>query len=262
MVLELRSPSEQTVVKSNVLSTGRGTESIVAELEELGTYEVLVRSPSGPPAASAGNYRLELEIFRPRSELDRQVLSADSAYKAALEAPDGTRQGLERSIEYYDRALATWKELGDKKWLARGAGWRGLSAINLGRIDEARADFESAVENGEGAGSIHAAALGHQGRGGVGEIRGHVEEAEAHYKTALEMYRTLQDPFGEGDTLGNYAVLLNDQARFDEAQVAYERALEIWRRLELKPKIGRSLTGLGLLAEERGGNRESLCVPS
>lgn len=252
VTVALRSLGGDPIAESDVLGIGRGTESIVAELVESGIYQVLVRSPSGPPAAEAGNYQLELEIFRPRSEQDQRVRRADTAYKAALEAPDGTRKGLERSVELYDQALAAWEELGDEKWLARGAGWRALVSINLGRIDEAEAGFERAVEHGERAEAIHAAAFGHQGLGSVWEVRGQVEEAEAHYKAALEMFRSLRDPFGEADTLDTYAVLLSDQARYDEARAAHEGALALWRRLEIEAKIGKSLTGLGLLAEERG----------
>jgi CHAT domain-containing protein/Tfp pilus assembly protein PilF len=78
------------------------------------------------------------------------------------------------------------------------------------------------------------------------------------YKKALELHRSIKYEPGESDTLGNIGGVFLSLGRFSEAESYYRQALEISHRLGLKPSETQDLGNIAQCQFGQGKTKESL----
>ncbi len=158
-----------------------------------------------------------------------------------------------------DAAEASFRKLeelaraaGRDDWLARGLEHRGRVAWYRGRLDEARALFEQALEQVPAAEERIAADL-HNDLGIVFYSRGSPDDAFAHHGIALRLRERLNDRLGLAKSYANLANMLIDfRDDLDGAEEHYRKTLDLARQAGAREMITGSLNNLGGLAIERG----------
>src|SRR6185369_12832704 len=78
------------------------------------------------------------------------------------------------------------------------------------------------------------------------------QDAENHYRRALQLLRRAEDPRLEGNLLANLGLLAAEQGRFDEAEASLARAETALDHAADRRLLGIVRGNLGALALERG----------
>ncbi len=175
---------------------------------------------------------------------------------------------------------------------------RGRALRALGRIDDSRACFESALVDARGSGDrrLEAKALANLGRpssdpalmkeawsqlatglelarelqdktlecellnalGTLNDYSGRNEEALAEYEKALSLARAAGNRRWQAGILGNLGNIYYKKAGFPQARSAYEQGFELSRALGHRVWAGNMLCNLGLLSHVEGNSAEGL----
>lgn len=153
---------------------------------------------------------------------------------------------LDRALALLRQALAMKRQLGDRLEI-------GKTLSHLGLVYWERAEYQPAIRHLE-----EAAAIGREignpklegsalnNLGLVHDELGDYEKSLARYRRALEVYRGAGFPRGEGDTLGNLGGVYLLLGRYREAMGYYQQALAVSQRLGTKPGMSQDLGNLAL----------------
>ncbi|WP_436535400.1 ATP-binding protein [Actinoplanes sp. HUAS TT8] len=88
---------------------------------------------------------------------------------------------------------------------------------------------------------------------GTAHLRlGRYEPAAEHLRTALELFRTADDPAGQARVLGNLGNIEKRRGRFAAATDCHEQALTLFRRAGDRAGEARSLVNLGVVETRQG----------
>jgi tetratricopeptide (TPR) repeat protein len=150
-----------------------------------------------------------------------------------------------KAIEYYEKALAVAREIGDKSGQGNALGNLGIAYKNLGEARKAIEYYEKALavarEIGDKSGQGNA--LGNLGIAykNLGEARKAIE----NYEKALTIAREIGDKRNEGNWLGNLGIAYKNLGEAGKAIEYYEKALAIARNIGDKRGEGIHLGNLG-----------------
>ncbi len=87
---------------------------------------------------------------------------------------------------------------------------------------------------------------------------GRHDDAETHYRDALDLYGDLGDPTGHGYTLINFGMLFERQGRCQEALTHAQQALDIFRAAEHVTGQAHALNAIGWLRARLGDHEQAL----
>jgi tetratricopeptide (TPR) repeat protein len=123
---------------------------------------------------------------------------------------------------------------------------------DLGRLDAARTDAQTALAIYREAGRVGDAASASAQVGMLAQRAGRFKDAEQHYEAALTGYRQIGHPLAEGQVLARIGHCHQAQGEVDLARHAYSRWLELTRRINYRYGEGSALGSLGMLEAEQG----------
>lgn len=154
------------------------------------------------------------------------------------------------AIEWNRLAISIWEELGEAGWVARSRVDLGNAYINLGHFDEARVEFERAVELVDPAVELrtHRVAIGSIATTFLRQ--GLLEEANADFAKVTPRLRTLDDPWLLATCLSNFGVVKQRLAQLAEARGLFAESLRIRRALEDDYGVGAAMINLGGVHED------------
>lgn len=135
----------------------------------------------------------------------------------------------ERALSHYRLALPTFQRLGQRRGLASSYHNLAITYRDLGELEESDEHELRAIEHAIDGGVPRLAAMGRVGRAEVALRRGDAALAETTARIAREEFVRLGDPQNEADASRLVGAACTLQRRFDEALVAFDRALEIAR---------------------------------
>jgi predicted ATPase/class 3 adenylate cyclase len=135
---------------------------------------------------------------------------------------------------------------------ARALTTLGAASFTSGRVDEARAHFQSALAIHRDVGNRHDEGDVLGNLGDLHKEQGRKDEARSHYESALAIHREVGDRRGEGRVLGNLGNLHQEQGRMDEARAHLESALAIHREVGDRRFEGSVLGNLGAVHSTQG----------
>ncbi|HSF43032.1 MAG TPA: CHAT domain-containing protein [Thermoanaerobaculia bacterium] len=253
VTVELLGPDGKVVSAVDSYNDANGDEDFAAFASEAGLYQIQVRALND--GAPPGAYILRVEGPRPPRERDPARVEAVQAMQAALAAS---------SVEKSERALALWKDLGERRRQAE-------MLLFLGRQRADQREWERAREN-----VLEAATLWKEmGDPGLGDLAGRAEalleaghasrklgrweEAQARLEEALAVARATGNQDQEMRVLSHLGRLYTDD--LEDPQKGLEPlkgSLELARRrgdyrLQLK-----TLNDLGYAFELLADKQRSL----
>lgn len=293
-------PARELVVRSREVGAPPGRYTLRVEAVEPGRLAAETAMSRAGEAyhegSAAGRKRALAEYLRASALFRETPDQARALYAAAVLArlTGETRQALELG----ERVLQLWLPLGNRLWEAATRNEIGLDLWLLGRMDQARASFESARmiqrEIGDRYGEavalsnlcasdlprgklrealdcygealprlreVQAAALEGAALTSAGralDILGQPDQALLRYREALALTRSVGDRAGEAQALNNLAVLHREMGELQEALASYGQALEIFSSLENRRWQARVLHNLGAIYQGMGEPRQAI----
>lgn len=156
-----------------------------------------------------------------------------------------------------ERAIAAFRDQGDRLSEARGLGTLALLYTEQGRFDEARETFPMALAAHRDVGNRRGegAALGNHGSLLV--TMGDLEGALATLQKCLAITRETGNRKSEALWLGNMGILERRLGRPESAESYYRQSLAVNREIGFRRSEGFNLGNLGSLAQSAGRLEES-----
>lgn len=230
VILRLRAPDGTLLAEMDGPYGSAGFEELSWVAEEAGDFRLEVASDS--PGVEAGRYAFWSSSPHPATADDRRHVQAllDLCRGDGLRR-QGTAEDLAQARELFDRALATWRSLGDTRWQLQVLQRIGL----VSDLTEAPAAAISAY--------TEAAALARSTGIPDEEIRNEnrlagllitshdTDGAWPHLERALDLATELDDPVLLGHTRSNLAAFKAERHETDEALSLYLELSDHWQAL-------------------------------
>jgi tetratricopeptide (TPR) repeat protein/cellulose biosynthesis protein BcsQ len=164
------------------------------------------------------------------------------------------RGELAEAEEQFGRALAAFREAGDRSGEAEVCRRLGDLAEDRGELAEAEEQFGRALAAFREAGDRSGEAEVCRRLGDLAQQRGELAEAEEQFGRALAAFREAGDRSGEGEVCRRLGDLAEDRGELAEAEEQFGRALAAFREAEDLAGAAAVLFAQGRLAERHGDN--------
>jgi CHAT domain-containing protein/tetratricopeptide (TPR) repeat protein len=207
------------------LADWRGAADLAAQAERL-------LSRANAPALAAFGMRLE------GAALAQLADAGDTA-------PAARRPIIERARQRLTEAAKRFEELDLAYEAGYAYNYRGVSYQDAGERDQARADFQRALDLFRSAHDKPAQALSLQSLATLSHEEGRLTDALREFDAALALIPRDEEPENYAHTLNNSARPLQVLGRFDEAIERYYEAGQILHQLGDRGGEARALHGMG-----------------
>ncbi len=149
---------------------------------------------------------------------------------------------FQKALDFLNRSLSMKRELGDRLE-------EGKTLSNLGLVYWEMGEYPAAVDHLTRAIAIGRDIADRQLEGSAlnnlglvyDQLGGDYRRSLDQYQRALELYREIDFPRGESDTIGNIGGVYLMLGQYREALRYYQRALAISERLKMKPSASQDL---------------------
>jgi diguanylate cyclase (GGDEF)-like protein/putative nucleotidyltransferase with HDIG domain len=134
---------------------------------------------------------------------------------------------VETALDCLEAAIAVGELTGDAAAIGHAINVQGNVEQQQGHLDQAEALYLQARTHAIDSGETRLAAMTAQNLGVIAAVRGDHEKTLRYYKTSLASYRTLGAPKEVLGALNNMGMLCTDLERWDDANRAFDEALQI-----------------------------------
>ncbi len=156
-----------------------------------------------------------------------------------------------KAIQFYEKALAIDKEIGDRRNEGIELGNLGLAYSHLGQVEKAIQFYEKALAIAQEIGDRGGEGAWLGNLGNAYSDLGQVEKAIQYYEKALAIAQETGDRRGEGTWLNNLGVIFEDKKKYSEALAYYYLSRDI--RKEIKdPNIKTTESNLEKMKKQLG----------
>jgi predicted ATPase/DNA-binding CsgD family transcriptional regulator len=159
--------------------------------------------------------------------------------------PDAAQEGAEAG-------LGLCRAADERFWIASALNLLAEIALHSGRLDDAAAAAEEAIEVSRQAGDQWSEGYALGTRGAAAGLLGDLAAAKRHADAALAVMREIDQQWGVARTLLGLGDLARLTGAADVARRHYLEALGILRQVSARPEIARCLAGLGRIALDQG----------
>lgn len=265
-----------------------GPETVSLVASEAGAASVRIRAVH--KSAKPGEYEIVLSQFGIADERERTLFEAQREFAAALAlGAAGKTDVVRRSIAHSERALALWRSVDDRKWIAIGyldlaarhlsvregeqalrlyqtvlpllreLGWErnvGLTHQSMGWIYEGFGEYQQALDSYERANEIlsvkepHPTVLASIGMAYAS--LGDTRKAIDHLERSLEISRSLRNRRGEGIALHDLGHVYARTGDHERALPYLEQALEVHRQTSNRRREPQTLAAIARIHALRG----------
>ncbi|MCX9076293.1 MAG: tetratricopeptide repeat protein, partial [Candidatus Methanoperedens sp.] len=187
-----------------------------------------------------GNYRTLVELY------NGVLPGTHSAVLGNLGSAFYRLGQVEKAIQYYEKALAIDKEIGDRRGEGNALGNLGLAYDALGQVEKAIQYYEKTLPIDKEIGDRRGEGTTLGNLGNAFYSLGQIEKAIQYYEKALDIAQEIEDRKGEGNALGNLGIAYNRFGQVEKAIQYYERALAIAQEIGDRRGEGNALGNLGI----------------
>jgi DNA-binding winged helix-turn-helix (wHTH) protein/ATP/maltotriose-dependent transcriptional regulator MalT len=205
-----------------------------------------------------------LAIIRETGDLERSLELAERIRAMALDEHLQLQVEIETALIHALRGEAeptlarlnqlqpVIESLGDPELLISSHNIRAQVALEAGYIDQASDAFDAAFAIARDTSRAHQSAGLQVNAGLLMARRERYEEAEALWSSALEIFESVNDRRGMATSLGNLAAAASVRGLNQRSIELNERALTLFRELDLPGERARTAFNLALIASRQG----------
>jgi tetratricopeptide (TPR) repeat protein len=164
----------------------------------------------------------------------------------------------EKALDFYNRALPIWEEVGDRAGLAITLNNIGLVYDSLGQQEKALDFFNRALPIREEVGDRAGLATTLNNIGGVYNSLGQREKTLDFYNRALSITEEVGDRAGLATTLNNIGGVYKSLGQLEKALDFYHRALSITEEVGDRAGLATTLNNIGLVYKNLGQREKAL----
>jgi hypothetical protein len=225
VTVRLRAPDGTVILEVDSPSGNAGPEQVFAIPEVSGVFRVEVFSTEA--SAPAGRYEVKLDTPRAATEADRKHIQAYKLFAdgEALRRQGGTAAG-KQALEKYEAALALWRELASREWVAE-------SLFRIGWVGQVLGDKEKPLAALKEALPLLQALGKREDEGKVLRIcgwielhNGRIQEAIKLQMEALAIFREIGDVGLEASTLNSLGAAYDVAGEAQKGLESYRLALD------------------------------------
>ena len=171
------------------------------------------------------------EIARRRYETALYLLRAGDGVVASAIVRRVARSYIDEgqfdaALDCLAAALGMAEALGDTSGIAHAMNWMATTHVMRGDVDDAERLYARALAHAHNADDMLLTAMISQNLGILASMRGDLHAALDHYASSLVTYRSSGRRESLGPILNNMGLVYTQLDRLDEAQAAYDEALE------------------------------------
>ena len=159
---------------------------------------------------------------------------------------------LDKALEFAEKALKLYEELGKKEGMASQLGNIGAVYRIKGELDKALEFAEKALKLYEELGKKEGMASQLGNIGVVYRIKGELDKALEYYEKALELHKRLGIKEGVANQLGNISIVYGIRGELDKALEYSVKALKLYEELGRKEGMAAILGNIGIVHHTKG----------
>jgi tetratricopeptide (TPR) repeat protein len=159
---------------------------------------------------------------------------------------------LDEALAKAEEALDINRELGRDRAVAVGLGQAAAILREQGKYAEADARYEDALAAARSAGDQELEAITYQNQGVFAMQTNDFDRAATLYRQALKRFQAMGHDAGVMQTCNLLGAVEHRQGRLAEARAWYERSREIAEKRGAKSSLGVALQNLGIVCQEEG----------
>lgn len=248
-------PGGEVIGEFDTPTSGRGTEIVRIGADAPGDYRIDIYTLS--ERAEPGEYTIKISEFRPLTERDQKLLEAVRLHRQAdkLRAEEAARAD---SIPLYEKALAIWRELGERSEEGNTLRAMGFAYQRMNDLEKAKEYFGNALKIWEETGDHRSAAFTHVIFGVMAKKQGDAEKGLQHDLNAQPLWEKAGDL---PEYTQNLARIGSDYVNLQNKEMAfryYKQALEKSRSIGRKSLQAFVLSGYGDAHASFGSKAEAL----
>lgn len=156
-----------------------------------------------------------------------------------------------RALEYYEKSLTIYDEIGDKKGIAGRLGNIGLIYGDQSNYPRALEYYEKSVAIDEELGNKQGIAANLNNIGGIYHSQGNYPRALENFKKSLAILEELGDKNGNAGCLNNIGLIYQNLGQTNHALEYYEKSLAIRKEIGDNQGIAKSLMNIGIIYKEQ-----------
>ena len=169
-----------------------------------------------------------------------------------------TKGELEKALEYFEKALRLFEELGKKEGIAAAYGNLGNIHRIKGNLEKALKYFEKALKLFEESGIKDGMATIYGNIGSVSRIKGELEKALKYYEKALRLNEESGSKERMATIYGDIGTVYGIKGEFEKALEYYKKALELDEELGIKEGMANLLGSVGIIFKTKGELEKAL----
>ncbi|GHH69188.1 hypothetical protein GCM10018793_01260 [Streptomyces sulfonofaciens] len=239
--------AEADAVGGEALALARSLQDRDAEAETLRELGVL-RWYAGDNSAALRHFEMALEIRNAAGQAWEQVRLENNIAMTLV------HMGEKRTAqEYFQRAIAGFREVGDSRSLGVALGNSGSLYIETADLVSARASLEEALPLLRSTGSLYELSVANMSLGFLYVESGDAEAAIAVYRQSLVSFRALNDRRNQSSALNGLGSAYRVAGRYADAIECHRHALDIAIEIGAAHEQTVAYRGLGEVEAGAGG---------
>lgn len=234
-----------------------GVEALSAIAETSGVHQFFVQPAE--ENALAARYEVKIEEIRAATPRDEDRVAAERAFAEGVRLKgEGKKDSLEKALKTYQRALALWLSLGDRREEACTLNQIGVVYDSQGDKRKALDHYSRALPLMRSEKDRGGEALTLKNIGSVYRVMGDKVKAEEYLAQSLSIWRETGDRTGEAQTLNNLGILYDSTGESQKARDSYNLSLRISRETGDLYLQGQTLSNIGALYRSLGDMQKAL----
>jgi CHAT domain-containing protein len=151
----------------------------------------------------------------------------------------------QQALDWYKKALASWRALNDRHGEARTLNNLGVVGVNVGEIQESLGHYQRALALWSEIEDFSGVARTTMNIGVAHSYLGEHQEALNRYREALERWRAIGDSAGEPWPLNNIGLIYASLGDYRQALSYHSQALQLYRAQKDEAGVARVLNDMG-----------------
>ncbi len=189
---------------------------------------------------------------------EQQYEKAKSLAYNLMGASNYLKTDYPKALDYYQRSLKIYEEIGDKPGSASTISNIGIIYKNQGDYPKALDYYQRSLKIQEEIGDTRGSAATIGNIGTIYLAQGDYPIALDYYQRSLKIVEEIGDKQVSANTIGNIGSIYKNQGDYTKALDYYQRSLKIYEEMGNKEGSARTISNMGLIYKNQGDYTKAL----